>query len=619
MCVCTVLAGAWTIGAGQIAPSSSSAANRASTHTHSGKNVLGNKTHMQLGGFLEFLKFVDIVPRLTSSVVACGLYSCVSRDSAAAGLNGHIGSLGWEGFQQCVGMVAAFTGQTQVSGNDALHLISASGVKQFGIFPSEVARQECEEGAHAAFLEHFATQQMFDRFSSLDPSKTRGMTLDQATAVIHELRANQMFITPSVIAQEFRKVVPSTDFPMPTSPRAMVSAANGIRIGFEQFRSIMSAISLRIGPCVLMRTVCISLAAHAAGHTGQRDSVPKFDNGAPNAPHQANPKAFLRPTRPSTAPRGLRPAARPPSVIKTENFLKPTPPMWRPGGPVDSKQVLRSVPTLTPSTMLGSAKMKVKNTMEHEESDFIRLHEGELLASSSSRIKQSTSISLNSQLNAAKSSELSLLRLKHKARQDYARMLDMNDDISLHHSISSWIDRAQTKPDQQGYIDLEFTGGRIIRGGRSLRPQHLIPTAPPSKQRLRQDRGHKRMCPDAVYETAPVLLQSHQPSPRTTTPGRGETLLRQAHKMADKAGAQAIAAKKRMATRMGGVQPFYENGSWYMRSPSIYATSSPGAMTQPLAQVCVCVCVCVFVCARVLMYMHVYACMNVTHICIHGV
>jgi len=45
------------------------------------------------------------------------------------------------------------------------------------------------------------------------------------------------------------------------------------------------------------------------------------------------------------------------------------------------------------------------------------------------------------------------------------------------------------------------------------------------------------------------------------------------------------AAKKRMATRMGGVQPHFENGSWYMRSPNIYATSSAGAMSQPLAQV----------------------------------
>jgi hypothetical protein len=40
-----------------------------------------------------------------------------------------------------------------------------------------------------------------------------------------------------------------------------------------------------------------------------------------------------------------------------------------------------------------------------------------------------------------------------------------------------------------------------------------------------------------------------------------------------------------MATRLGGVQPHFEKGNWYMRSPSIHATSSAGAMTQPLAQV----------------------------------
>ena len=40
-----------------------------------------------------------------------------------------------------------------------------------------------------------------------------------------------------------------------------------------------------------------------------------------------------------------------------------------------------------------------------------------------------------------------------------------------------------------------------------------------------------------------------------------------------------------MATRIGGVQPHFENGSWFMRSPTIDATSISGAMSRPLAQV----------------------------------
>jgi hypothetical protein len=264
----------------------------------------GNHTHIGLVGFLEFLTLADIVPRLTSSVVASGLYHCVSRDRAAAGLNEHIGSLGWVGFQQCVGMVAALSGQTQVLGSDAVHLINASGVKQLGtlaypelflpipIFPSEVARQECDKGAHAAFLAHFATQQMFDHFSSLDPSETRGMTLQNAVAGIRELKTNPTFITPSVVAQEFRNALGVST----TSPRAKADGPNELRIGFEQFRNMMSAISLRIGPYLLVRTICFSLAAHEAGQNLLSRS-PVYLNRSPVTPssRRAQARAAIEP------------------------------------------------------------------------------------------------------------------------------------------------------------------------------------------------------------------------------------------------------------------------------------------------------------------------------------
>jgi hypothetical protein len=104
--------GAWTLQAGLSAPPSSSAASLTARPTSPKKKI--TKNHVDLGAFLEFLKWADVVPQLTSTKAATGVYSCISKDSVAAGLDGQIGSLGWAGFQQCVGMVASLSGLTQV-------------------------------------------------------------------------------------------------------------------------------------------------------------------------------------------------------------------------------------------------------------------------------------------------------------------------------------------------------------------------------------------------------------------------------------------------------------------------------------------------------------------------
>ena len=259
------------------------------------KNSEKHQNQMEFGGFLEFLKWADIVPRLTNSLVAHGVYNCVSRDCAAAGLDGKIGHLGWVGFQQSVGMVAAMVSLPQLLGNDVEQLLQAHGAKKFGIFPSEVARQECEDGATSAFLEMFGSEKIYDRFSSPEPqSKARGMTLDEAVAFVHTLRCNSMFITPSLIAQNFRKVARSSGSAQLVSPRAI----NPATIRFEQFRAMLKAICHQLGPCVFLRTLCSSLASHSSGKSKvRRDISEPFDNGAPNPPHKPNPKAFLRPTR----------------------------------------------------------------------------------------------------------------------------------------------------------------------------------------------------------------------------------------------------------------------------------------------------------------------------------
>jgi hypothetical protein len=284
--------GAWTVDIGQPAPPSA-AASPGPPETK--KNSEQSRNQMEFGGFLEFLKWAEIVPRLTNSLVAHGVYSCVSRDCAAAGLDGKMGHLGWLGFQQCVGMVAALVNLPQLLGNDVELLLQAHGAKHFGIFPSEVARQECEDGATSAFLETFGSEEIYNRFSSPEPqSKARGMTLDEAVAFVHSLRCNSMFITPSLIAQEFRKVARSSGSAQLVSPRAI----NPVTIRFEQFRAMLKAICHQLGPCVFLRTLCSSLASHSAGKSKvRRDISVPFDNGAPNPPHKPNPKAFLRPTR----------------------------------------------------------------------------------------------------------------------------------------------------------------------------------------------------------------------------------------------------------------------------------------------------------------------------------
>jgi hypothetical protein len=284
--------GALALDIGQAAPPSA-AGSPGQPETR--KNSEKRQNQMEFGGFLEFLKWADIVPRLTNSLVAHGVYNCVSRDCAAAGLDGKMGHLGWLGFQQCVGMVAAMVSLPQLLGNDVVQLLQAHGAKQFGIFPSEVARQECEDGATSAFLEAFGSEKIYNRFSSPEPqSKARGMTLDEAVAFVHTLRCNSMFITPSLIAQEFRKVARSSGSAQLVSPRAI----NPATIRFEQFRAMLKAFCQRLGPCVFLRTLCSSLASHSAGKSKVRPDISEsFDNGAPNPPHKPNPKAFLRPTR----------------------------------------------------------------------------------------------------------------------------------------------------------------------------------------------------------------------------------------------------------------------------------------------------------------------------------
>ena len=425
------------------------------------------------------------------------------------------------------------------------------------------------------------------------------MTLDQALAMISGLKTNPMFFCPSLVALEFRKVIrnqsPLKDrMQFPRTQNALKDAplAKDAKLNEEQFRAMMAAISLRLEPPLVLRTVCISLAQYAAGQTSKRpDFKPSFDVG-PRGPHQANPKAFLRPTRPSTAPRGLRLADRPKEVIMTENFLRPTPPRWRPSGPVDSELAIKKKPCLTPSTFLcNGSKMNQadlsKTILECEESDLQRLKEQEMLAL---RVGLSTpSSSVQSQGHqrpqSGNRSSPGIQRLEDKAREDYSRMLSINDDISLHHSICSWIDQSNTRdvessPQPGKDVEIEFLGGRVIRGGASRLPQHLVRTAP------KQAGRHKRFCPDPVYEDAPVL-HSRLDNQRmaSSTPRRGETILRQAHEMADKCKAESIAAKKRITTRLGGVQPFCEAGNWYMRSPGIAATSYPGTCTWANAQV----------------------------------
>ena len=627
--------GAWTVDIGQVAPAAASAV-LVQPETRK-KSV----NHMELGSFLEFLKWADIVPRLTNSLVAHGLYDCISRDCAAAGLDGKMGHLGWVGFQQCVGMIAALVCLPQVLSNDVLQLLQASSGKQFGIFPSEVARQECEDGATSAFLEMFASQKQFNRFSSQEAkNKGRTMKLDQAVAVIHALKCNPMFITPSLVAQEFRKVARSSSSAQLVSPRAV----NAATIRFEQFRAMMKAICHRIGPCLVIRTVCISLASHSAGvRTLRRDAEEPFDNGAPNPPHKPNPKAFLRPTRPSTAPRGLRPASRPPLEIKAENFLRPAPPKWRPGGHVDLKAQARKTHTTASSTMLSHSTFKGQNEFDQEELDFRRLCQEELAANSShinphggapqaklydknllpadmndeqqraphwaethghshkkvhaqhvleeqqhiagqgghaapdyhphggapqAKLydknllpadmnderqraqhwaethghKHSLSVSASSERSRKGSPERSLRRLERKAREDYARMLEMNNEVSLHYSIASWIDRTpiQTQGETNEVVDVLFSGGRVIRGGRDKEPEHLVPTAPAGRDGLRPVRGHKRLCPDPVYESVPVLRTPDHGSVNTSEHRRGEMILRQAHEMANKATSDAM-------------------------------------------------------------------------------
>jgi len=510
-------------------------------------------------------------------------------------------------------------------------LINASGAKQFGMFPSQVDEKQCEDGAHAAFVEMCASPQVYSRFSSLDRNKERGMSFDQAKAAVRDLKTNPIFISPSLIGQEFRKVITGTSTPR-VSPRTRESAASATRINVEQFRAMMDAISKRIGPRLLLRNVCLSLAAHTEGPTVEPlNRARAFDNGAPNAPHRPNPRAFLRSSRPCSAPRGLRAAAIPEAVQKAEQFLKPTPPKWRPSGPVDSKTMARAVATLTPSSMLGDTHVGDAHSMigakdgffDGEEADLERLHQDQLLAHSSSRIRQSTSNSAPGHPNQMQPPQRSLQRMEQKARKDYARMLNMNNEVSLHQSICSWMERSQTQADsvQEDHVELCFPGGHMIRAGKKERPQHLVPTAPSGQSRQLFARGHKRLCPAPVYETAPVL-NGHDSVAKPASPGRGEKKLREAHIMADKAASHAryvvmsssfhcihlplshplraimhtrtsdhlsvlnsSAAKKRMASRLGGVQPHFEGGNWYMRSPSIHATSYAGAMSQPLAQV----------------------------------
>ena len=543
--------GAGSGGSGFPAPPCSSAANVPSSSLSASARRGRRKTQIDFAGFLEFMKSADLVPRFTQQKVIHGVYQFIGKDGVTAGLDGETGCLGWAGFQQGVGMVAALCGVQSVLGNEAVKLINASGAKQFGKFPSQVDEQQCEDGAHAAFVEMFATPHYYARFSSLDRRNQRGMSYDEAKAAIRELKMNPMFVSPSLIGQEFRKVVTSASTPRESSRTQKRGAThNAPRIDAEQFGEMMNAISRRIGPRLLLRHLCISLASHNEGHNSRRpDTARIFDNGAPNAPHKPNPRAFLCPCRPSSAPRGLRQGHIPEAVLKSENFLKPTPPKWRPSGPVDSKSMALAVATLTPSSMLGEARggdgrslnMSKDAFFDGEEADLERLHQDRLLEGSVSRSKQSTSTSIHSHPDQMQSPERSLHRLEKKAREHYTHMLNMNDEVSLHRSITSWVDRSHTQPDssEQDHVDLCFPGGRVIRAGRKERPQHLVPTAPSGRSSLHFARGHKRVCPAPVYETAPVL-SAHKSETKPATPRRGDTLLRKAHIMADRASSKAL-------------------------------------------------------------------------------
>jgi hypothetical protein len=198
---------------------------------------------------------------------------------------------------------------------------------------------------------------------------------------------------------------------------------------------------------------------------------------------------------------------------------------------------------------------KRQNEFDQEELDFQRLHQVEELARRS-HVSQSLSVSStcqrsrkgspdNGKAAKAQAHERSLRRLEQKAREDYARMLDMTNEVSLHYSIASMVDRMpiQTQSDSDQIVDIHFHGGRIIRGGRDQRPQHLVPTAPAEsrgRDSMSFGRGRKRLCPDPVYESVPVLKNRDHDSVNTNEPRRGEMILRQAYKVASKVTSEAM-------------------------------------------------------------------------------
>jgi len=53
-------------------------------------------------------------------------------------------------------------------------------------------------------------------------------------------------------------------------------------------------------------------------------------------------------------------------------------------------------------------------------------------------------------------------------------------------------------------------------------------------------RGRKRLCPDPVYESVPVLKNRDHDSVNTNEPRRGEMILRQAYKVASKVTSEAM-------------------------------------------------------------------------------
>ena len=191
--------------------------------------------------------------------------------------------------------------------------------------------------------------------------------------------------------------------------------------------------------------------------------------------------------------------------------------------------------------MLSHSTFKGQNEFDQEELDFQRLRQEELVANSC-HVNHSLSVSTSSHRSRKGSPERSLRRLERKAREDYSRMLEMNNEVSLHYSIASWIDRTpiQTQGDTNEVVDVHFSGGRVIRGGRDQGPQHLVPTAPAGRDSLRSVRGHKRLCPDPVYESVPVLKNPDRNSVHTSERRRGEMILRQAHDMANKTTSDAM-------------------------------------------------------------------------------